>query len=777
MVPKTDYRKIIPAVLTVFIWAGTAAMAQAVVLTANGDAYGVPYGEPLVVEASGVLDNDTLDNEPAGEQNVTVALFSDATFGSLTLNTDGSFSYTPGPDFPGSDTFTYRATSGTVTSQAIVRLTACSTGPDLFVCWMEAPFAALLMDLDYSRFQEGFEDDAAWGALREPVQVKSATSQGITWTANAVGNQITTGDGPARTGNWGIYDPDHGSATGLPAQCDIDNPPETCLFRDGFTGTRTAGQSALTAVGAYFQGSTQPNLKLILDKGTPISLGRLFSPEHQFFGAVDTTGFTSFRVEEVDGKVGNERLVFADDFIFATGDPLTEIPTDTYSVLVTDSLGSPVANALVNVDYAGTAEQTTDQDGLVDFLLPDAGGTFVYTVTANGYVAAEISSSQKQVTIELAAIGAMFSGVVQDSDNAPLAGALVTAYQPDDIALAFEAATLADGTFRIDLPTGAPTVGYTVVAAKPGYAAVQQVGQAPGTLNFTGGLGLQAKTAIVSVAASAAGGRTTLTVTAEPAFSSLGQIAFTLTSGTGTLEQPFLANSAISVVYAAMDSFTVVILADTSEDNDPATGYAARYAFRHEADDPAVAATLLGVDVGGASQTLSANNQTMRIHVPVGGFTKPATILLKQVPKTVDTMLTEGSEGYVYAVSALDSITGMELTADEVVQYLLTLPVNLNTVKPKDLESGFYAIYQAPDLNALESGDGIPLPASGIMATDYVGDGALGSVTVSHGHFSFFGIGAAATNNPPLPGDPGGGGDGSGRGGGCFILTAGSGVE
>ena len=177
---------------------------------------------------------------------------------------------------------------------------------------MEAPFLALLTDLGFSRFQEGFENDAAWGSLREPARASQATSQGITWTANTSGNTITTGDGPARTGDWGIYDPDHGSATGTPAQCDIDNPPDTCLFKDGFTGTRAAGESLMTAVGGYFQGSTQPNLRLILDEGTPISLGRLTSPDHQFFGVVDTTGFNSFRLEEVDGKVGNERLVFAD---------------------------------------------------------------------------------------------------------------------------------------------------------------------------------------------------------------------------------------------------------------------------------------------------------------------------------------------------------------------------------------------------------------------------------------------------------------------------------
>ncbi len=44
--------------------------------------------------------------------------------GTLTLNADGSFSYTPAANFNGSDSFTYRASDGTLTSNvATVTLT------------------------------------------------------------------------------------------------------------------------------------------------------------------------------------------------------------------------------------------------------------------------------------------------------------------------------------------------------------------------------------------------------------------------------------------------------------------------------------------------------------------------------------------------------------------------------------------------------------------------------------------------------------------------------
>jgi hypothetical protein len=40
---------------------------------------------------------------------------------------------------------------------------------------------------------------------------------------------------------------------------------------------------------------------------------------HHFFGVIDRgSGFRKFSFVETDGKVGNELLIFADDFTFAT---------------------------------------------------------------------------------------------------------------------------------------------------------------------------------------------------------------------------------------------------------------------------------------------------------------------------------------------------------------------------------------------------------------------------------------------------------------------------
>src|SRR5204862_310594 len=68
---------------------------------------------PLTVAAAtGVLANDTdVDGDP-----LTAALATAPTKGTLALNANGSFTYTPNATVNGSDTFTYRASDGTLTS-------------------------------------------------------------------------------------------------------------------------------------------------------------------------------------------------------------------------------------------------------------------------------------------------------------------------------------------------------------------------------------------------------------------------------------------------------------------------------------------------------------------------------------------------------------------------------------------------------------------------------------------------------------------------------------
>ncbi|WP_432799175.1 Ig-like domain-containing protein [Poriferisphaera sp. WC338] len=76
---------------------------------ATADSYNTNTNTPLIVSAPGLLSNDIdSDGDPLSAIKV-----SDPSSGTLTLNSDGSFSYTPNPDFNGQDSFTYKANDGT----------------------------------------------------------------------------------------------------------------------------------------------------------------------------------------------------------------------------------------------------------------------------------------------------------------------------------------------------------------------------------------------------------------------------------------------------------------------------------------------------------------------------------------------------------------------------------------------------------------------------------------------------------------------------------------
>jgi VCBS repeat-containing protein len=87
---------------------------------AAGDSYSTDENATLNVGASGVLANDT----DADGDAMTAVLVSGPAHGSLMLNANGSFTYTPAANYNGSDSFTYRADDGQADSNvATVALT------------------------------------------------------------------------------------------------------------------------------------------------------------------------------------------------------------------------------------------------------------------------------------------------------------------------------------------------------------------------------------------------------------------------------------------------------------------------------------------------------------------------------------------------------------------------------------------------------------------------------------------------------------------------------
>ena len=79
----------------------------------NNDSYSTNQNTPLTILGAGVLANDT----DADNNSLTAVIVSNPSHAAtFTLNSNGSFSYTPVTNYSGPDSFTYRASDGQNTS-------------------------------------------------------------------------------------------------------------------------------------------------------------------------------------------------------------------------------------------------------------------------------------------------------------------------------------------------------------------------------------------------------------------------------------------------------------------------------------------------------------------------------------------------------------------------------------------------------------------------------------------------------------------------------------
>ena len=114
-----------PADYTIFVRASDGGLADVVPVTITiddtndapvavddgpGGPYTGPENTPLMVVVPGVLGNDSDEDVPA--DTLTAVLDSNAANGNVALNPDGSFTYTPNPQFNGPDSFTYHVNDG-----------------------------------------------------------------------------------------------------------------------------------------------------------------------------------------------------------------------------------------------------------------------------------------------------------------------------------------------------------------------------------------------------------------------------------------------------------------------------------------------------------------------------------------------------------------------------------------------------------------------------------------------------------------------------------------
>jgi VCBS repeat-containing protein len=342
---------------------------------ASNDSYALQEDTPLNIPVDGVLTNDTdADSDP-----LTAILVAGPTSAqSFSLNSDGSFNYTPLANFSGGDSFTYQANDGTENSNlATVTITVNEIN--------DAPVA---MDDAYSLDQDTSLNVPAAGVLTNDSDVEGdlLTTSLVSGASN--GTVVLNSDGsftytptPGFVGTDSFtYQADDAADLSNVATVSIDvleSAESTFTFTDWgsvefnqLDAISVAGESwyriestsngYLTAEGLFDSAGGQINLELydsnlqLVDAGNAVNGtsrvdAYVASGDEFFLKAVGSNSDVDFRLTNlvsVSGTTINVSGTAGDDaFVFTAG--------DTHIVSVNDVSYDFVANSISDVNFNG----------------------------------------------------------------------------------------------------------------------------------------------------------------------------------------------------------------------------------------------------------------------------------------------------------------------------------------------------------------------------------------------------------------------------------------
>ena len=370
---------------------------------------------------------DGVDSDSDGTLVPNATLVADVTDGTLVLNPDGSFTYTPDPGFNGSDSFTYTVTDddGATSNTATVTFTVNDVN--------DPPIAT---DNDYTTDEDtavggnvvtddtgdGVDSDSD-GTLVPNATLVADVSDG-TLTLNADGSFTYTPD-PDFNGTdsftYTVTDDDGGvsnTATVTITVNDVNDPP--VATDNGYTTNESAvvGGNVVTddtgdGVDSDSDGTLTPAATLVagVSDGTLVlnpDGSFTYTPDAGFSG---TDSFT-YTVTDDDGATSNTAtvsIVVNDSPVATDNDYTTDEDTAVGGNVVTDDTGDGVdsdsdgtlaPNATLVSDVSdGTL--TLNADGSFTYT-PDPGfngvDSFTYTVTDDGGAISNIATVTLNVT-------------------------------------------------------------------------------------------------------------------------------------------------------------------------------------------------------------------------------------------------------------------------------------------------------------------------------------------------------------------------------------------
>jgi uncharacterized repeat protein (TIGR01451 family) len=406
---------------------------------AVSDAYTATVNTTLNVPAgSGVLDNDTVNAATITDYAATTA-----EGGSVTLNADGSFSYTPDTDYlsPPNDTFTYTLENLLGASTATVAITVYPPGPPLAV------------------------DDAYTTTVDTALELLPGASVLSNDTVNLA--TITSYQATSSQGGTVTLGPD-GALAYVPPSGFVSLPADTFTY----TLENTVGAStALVSVTVY-----PPAAPLAADDAytttvnTPLSVAAagVLGNDALQYGAI--TDYAETTAE------GGEVTLNADgSFVYTPTQDFVSPPNDTFTYTLENLLGASTATVRITVEPPGPPVAVDD----------------TYTATANVPLTITAPGVLNNDTLNFGAIANYQATTSEGGEVALLAdGSFV--YTPTQDFLSPPADTF---TYTLTNTVGASTAVVTITVEPPG--APSAVDDAYGatantTLTVTAGSGVLA---------------------------------------------------------------------------------------------------------------------------------------------------------------------------------------------------------------------------------------------------------------------------------------------
>ncbi|MEJ8282708.1 Ig-like domain-containing protein [Curtobacterium citreum] len=585
----------------------TSTVTITVAPAGTDDSFSVHAGQTATAdEKTGLLANDH-------GTGLTVTGNTKPAHGDLTVEQDGSYTYTPTAGYSGPDSFTYTAKDGDgATITGTVTITVLPTAvADTVTATAGSP-------------TKGSGSGSGTGT-GTPGTGTPGTAPGL--LANDLGSDLTV-TGSTKPAHGDVVVAKDGGYTYTPTAGYSGPDSFTYTVTDGNGGTDTVtvtvqvaplakDDAVRVAAGTTYTAGTRATGVLGNDLGTGLTVASNTKPAHGELTLDTATGAITYT--PADGFSGTDSFRYtATD---TAGAPTTATVTITVNPTIANDATTTDAGTPVNVDVqhndrgsdlvttivTGPANGTAvvAEDGTVDYT-PTAGfsGTdsFTYTVTDG----AEVTTDPATVTVTVKPVANGDTVSTKSGEATTIAPATLTKNDAGTGLTVTDAAAVpdADGTTHGDV-TIDPTTGTITYTPKPGFSGTDTV-----TYTVRDGSG-QTTTGTITVVVGPKAAADTATATAGS----------TLTvGGDGDDRAGVLANDAGTKLTATVDeeptNGDLELAADGSYTYTPKDGFSGTDTFTYTAKDPSG-----GTTTGVVTITVTPGTEPDEITVKAGGST------------------------------------------------------------------------------------------------------------------------------------------------------------